>query len=192
MFNNKNGLTFAIQIMIAFAISTMAFIFTSYLIFYTGEEYVVSITADTAKDILRNSTNLADSQGYDTVNTLQERYTNLYIPYDLFFLLSLILAISTTIVSTFESRKEGIFSFFGYVFIGSLVLLLITTYVSGFTTWFNENLIQTVFANVDNALPIMNWYLSNLGIINFIWFLSLLLLSVVDRNFISRSGVAEP
>ena len=187
---NKKALNQPIMIITSFAILTIMFIFTSLLIFEAGDEYVITTEQNIAIGIL-NDTDLPASQGIDTVNTLASNYRAFAFPYDLFFLLMLISTFSFTIYSTFQTTKEGIMSFFGFLFIGSMFMLLITSYLAEFTSWFMQYIFYGVFDDISLNIPILTWYLGNLGLINFIWWIILILVSVIDRNFISRTGEVQ-
>lgn len=188
---NKKALSQPIMILTSFVIISIMFIFTSVLIFEAGEDYVISETADIGRNILSNQST-AEVQGLTTtIDELQADYSAFAFPYDLFFLLMWISTFSFTVYSTFLANKEGIFSFFGFLFIGSMLMLLITTYLSTFTSWFMTNIFDALFNDLTLSLPIFTFYLSNLGLINFIWWIILLLVSIIDRNFISRTGEVQ-
>src|SRR6056297_2955168 len=122
---------------------------------------------------------------------LEQDYNALAIPYDLFFLALWIGAFVTTLTSTIQSNKTGVFSFFGFLFVGSLILLLLTAYVSDFASWFMANVFDTLFATSAISTPILDYYLNNLGFLNFIWWLILVLVAFIDRGIISKSGSVE-
>lgn len=187
---NKKGFTGAMNLMISFAILSIMFIFATVLIFETGEDYVIKETADLGVSIL-NDTALTPDQGVNAVNNIRNKYSGFAYPYDLFFLLMWVSTFTFTIFSTFKSNKEGIFTFFGMLFMGSILMLLITSYLASFTDWFMTNIFNALFDDITISLPIFTFYLANLGLINFIWFLVLALVSVVDRTFISRTGEVQ-
>lgn len=188
---NKKAFSNVAVTMIAFLVLSITFIFTSVMYKEVGEEYVVTPMADIGRDILTNETSLPASQGVDTITDIENKYINFDFPYDLFFLAFWISAFSLTVFSAFKSNKEGIFSFFGFLFMGSLILLLITGYMSDFASWFMSEIFYTVFADVTVSIPIFTFYLNNLGLIHFIWWIILVLINIVDRNFISRTGEVE-
>src|SRR6056297_568547 len=91
----------------------------------------------------------------------------------------------------YSKNKTGVFSFFGCLFVGSLILLLLTAYVSDFAAWFMDNVFDTLFATSAISTPILDYYLNNLGFLNFIWWLILVLVAFIDRGIISKSGSVE-
>lgn len=178
-------------VMISFLIISISFIFTSVLVKEAGSTYLIEPTADIGRDVLNNETSLPAAQGVDTITQLENDYNNFLFPYDLFFLAIWISVFVSTVFLAFKSNREGIFSFFGYLFIGTLLLLLLTTYMSDFASWFMAEIFDTVFASANVSLPIFTFYISNLGLIHFSWWIILVLLNVIDRNFISRTGEVE-
>jgi mannose/fructose/N-acetylgalactosamine-specific phosphotransferase system component IID len=190
MKNNKKAISFSLSIILFFAISSVIFIFSSVLIKETGTEYFISPVADIGRDIL-NDTNISQELGVNAVTRIENKWIEFNLPYDLFFLLFWISTFALTVTSAFQSRKQGIFSFFGFTFVGALLFLLITSYIGTFTDWFMTEIFYKIFADINLSIPILTFYLSNLGLINFIWLLILILLNIIDRNFISKTGEVE-
>jgi len=188
---NKKGLSFFVALIIGFGVVATVFMFLSLLVYDTGKDYVIDISADVGRDVLANYTELPAYQGVDTIDQIQQDYDDFLIPYDIFFLLSFLVAFGSTVFISWQAQREGIFSFFGYIFIGSLLLLLITVFINDFNIWFQANLFDTVFADSNVSTPILDFYLSNMAIINLLWWLILVLVNNMDRNFISRSGEVQ-
>jgi len=188
---NKKALSQPVMILTSFAIIAIMFIFTSVLIFEAGEDYLIADTADIGRGILSNQSTSQVQSLTTTIDELQSDYSAFAFPYDLFFLLMWISTFSFTVYSTFMTNKEGIFSFFGFLFMGSMLMLLITSYLAEFTNWFMTNIFYALFDDTSFSLPIFTFYLSNLALINFIWWIVLLLVSIIDRNFISRTGEVQ-
>lgn len=186
---NKKGLNFNLQVLIAFTFVALIFMFSAVFVQQIGEDYLLKETGDIGITILNQSTGLTTPQ--DKIREVQSDWTNWNIPYDLFFLFTWIMFIGFTVKSSFEANKEGIFSFFGYIFIGSMLLLLITSYVATFSQWFLVEIFYNVFDDLSFSLPIFNFYMENLGIINFVWWIGLLGINFIDRRFISRTGEVE-
>lgn len=186
---NKKGLSFIVGSLVAFTFIALIFMFSAVFVQQLGEDYLIKDTADIGVSILDNSTQLTTPQ--ESIREIQNDWTNWNIPYDLMFLFVWLMFIVTTIKSSFEANKEGIFSFFGYIFIGSMLLLLITSYVATFSEWFLVEIFYNVFDDLSFSLPIFNFYMSNIGIINFVWWIVLIGVNFIDRRFISRTGEVE-
>lgn len=186
---NKKGITFAAQIIISFTFIALMFIFSVVLVQQIGEDYLLKETADIGVEILDDNTQLSTPQV--KIREIEADWSNWNIPYDLFFLFVWIMFIVFTVKASFEANKEGIFSFFGYVFIGSLLLLLITSYVTTFGQWFLVEIFYNLFDDLTFSLPIFTFYMSNIGLINFIWWVSLITINLIDKRFISRTGEVE-
>jgi len=183
---NKKGMNAGLFLIIFFTFLAIGFIFYSVLVFNIGSDYVVDDIVDVAENISGvPASSVAQAQ------QLEQDYNALAIPYDLFFLALWIGAFVTTLTSTIQSNKTGVFSFFGFLFVGSLILLLLTAYVSDFASWFMANVFDTLFATSAISTPILDYYLNNLGFLNFIWWLILVLVAFIDRGIISKSGSVE-
>jgi len=189
---NKKGLSNILGIIVAFALIAVSYFFVSLLIFEGGEQYLITPTADIGKDIIsENTVPSVNSSVSASIDQLATNYSAFSFPYDLFFFMMWIALFVTSIWLAFQANKTGIFEFFGMLFVGTLLLLLITSYVSEFTSWFLSEIFNKVFADANVSMPIFLFYLNNLGIINFIWWIVLLLVNTIDRSFISRTGQVE-
>jgi hypothetical protein len=187
---NNKGNTNILYIITIFSVLAMIFMFMAVFVYEIGQDYIVGETANAGRDIINQFPSVNESQ-QAIINSTQSDYDNFAFPFDLFFFLSWLGAIALSVFSVFQANKNGIFSFFGLVFMATIILLLITTYISSFTGWFQTELFVPVFGSDAPDTPIFNWYITNLGIINLIWWIILVCISVIDRNFISRSGQVE-
>lgn len=186
---NKRGLSTLMNVIIGFTMFSLVFMFTMVFILEAGETYLIEPTQQIGLDVVSDLA--VNNTQSESINNLVNDFKQFSFPYDLFFLFMWISYYVTTVVAAFKSNKEGFFSFFGFIFIGSLVLLLITSYMSNIAAWFMSEIFNTVFGDVTLSLSIFNFYISNLGIINFIWWLSLVMIAVIDKSFISKSGEVE-
>lgn len=186
---NKKAIISNIQIMVAFTFVGLIAIFSAVFVQQIGEDYLIKDTADIGRQILDETTELTTPQA--KITEIQNDWSSWNIPYDLFFLFIWVMFIGLTVKSSFEMNKEGIFSFFGYIFIGSMLLLLISFYMASFAEWFLLEIFYSVFEDVALSLPIFTFYMSNIGIINFVWWIGLLGINFIDRRFLSRTGEVE-
>ncbi len=180
----NKGVLFNIGYIITFTFIAISLIFGAILVQQIGVD-IVSEVGDVSEEFELPSMN------EESIEQLETDYNNLIMPYDLFFLVIWISAITTTLFSSFQANKQGVFSFFGSIFIGSLILLLITSFVASISDFFMVEVFNKLFDDVSVSLPVFNWYLTNLGLINFVWWLSLVLVNFIDRSFISRTGEIE-
>ena len=189
---NKKGITNIGLIIISFALVSISYFFLSVFIFEGGKTYLIEPTADIGRDIIEQNTDPSiNSSYYAAITAKENEYSNFAFPFDLFFLLTWIIAYVGTVVTAFKVNKEGVFSFMGSLFVGSLLILLITVFVSDFTSWFLSEIFNKVFSDTVISMVIFNFYVANLGLINFIWWISIILINIIDRTFISRTGEAE-
>jgi hypothetical protein len=188
---NKKGISGVFLGIMAFAIVSMIFVFSATLLKESATEYLIVPEAEIATDILNDTTNLPDELGIDSIETLKNQWLNYNVPIDLTFLAMWVTLFGSTIYMTFKAGKEGVFSFMGNMLIGTMLLLLITTFLADITSWFMAEIFFMLFNDVSLNLTIFTFYINNLGIIHFVWWLVLVLVSVIDRQFISRTGRVE-
>jgi hypothetical protein len=189
---NKKGFSNLALLILAFALAVTIYFFSAIFLYEAGGQYLISPVSEIGQGIISDTT-------IDSVNTtvsatileVENGYLNFNFPFDLFFLFTWLLAIVGTITLSFKANKEGIFEFFGWLFMGTLILLLITSYVSDFVAWFLVEIFDAVFTTSLISMPIFTYYLTNLGLINFVWWLSLVLINIIDRTIISKTGEAE-
>lgn len=190
---NKAGLSNIMLIIIGFALMSIVYFFTSVLVYETGQDYLITPTANIGKDIIGQNTVQSVNQTITAgINTVETDYSNFVFPYDLFFAFMWVITFGLTIKLAFLVNKSGIFEFFGFVFMGTLFLLLMTAYVSDFVSWFLTEVFNKVFSDAVVPMPFFLFYLNNLGVINFVWWLILVLVNIIDRSFISKTGEVEP
>lgn len=112
---------------------------------------------------------------------LPQSYRNLNIPFDLFMLIILINAFAGSIYVASQTKEMGWWNYFGAITFVLIIFLFISSYLAVIKDWLILNLF-TGFLQVDlNTLPIFNWYITHLGIINFIW--GVLLITANKLNF---------
>lgn len=188
---NRKGISWLIPVILAFAMTMVFFIFSVLLVFEVGQQYLIAPIADEGRNLLANETGLPDSQGIDTINQLETDLSNFTLPYDLFFLLGFLAVFGSTVLSSWKAKKEGVFSTFGYLFLGSMILLLGLTFINEFNTWFIANLIIPLFPGTSISTPLIDFFIGNIAIISFIWWIILVIVNFMDKSFVSRSGGVE-
>ena len=130
---NKKGFSNLALVIIAFGLVAMVYFFSAVFLYESGAEFFISPLAIIGKVIISDTTiSSINTSVSATIDKVESSYLNFGFPFDLFFLVTWILAFAGTVVLAFKSNKQGIFEFFVYLFIGTLILLLITSYVSDF------------------------------------------------------------
>jgi hypothetical protein len=189
---NNKGLSNLMLVIISFAIISVVYFFTAVFVYESGGEYFITPMSDIGKTVISAETVPSVNASVSAAITeVENSYLNFGFPFDLFFLAMWIITFSSTVVIAFKTNKEGLFSFFGYLFIGSLMLLLITTYVNDFLAWFMTEIFAGMFGDSLISMPIFLFYIANLGLINFIWWIILVLINIIDRTIISKTGEVE-
>lgn len=153
-------------VMLFAIVSVMAF-FMAIFVYQVGDQYIlteIESVANSSYDQLGISNEMQNS-----ISGNLDEYRNLNIPYDLFFLASWISVLGLSIITAYNSREQSYYSFFGGLTLGLMLFLVVTGIVTTITDWIVVNLIQNVVNFNIETTPIFNFYISNLGIINFLW-----------------------
>lgn len=122
---------------------------------------------------------------------LKQRYDNITIPYDLFFLGLWITAIWLSITAAIRARTESAYSFFGSLFIGMLFFLAVVFFVDQIQFWFFDQLFNPLFSDATLNIPIIDYYFNNLAWISALWFLILLFINKINLNVELRGRVEQ-
>lgn len=174
---NKKSLSLAIKYIIIFGL--MVFVF------YMSTIFMHQVMYENLIEPVRDSL-LAAGQG--TVTTehlliLEEMsipYSEDWLNYDLFFLLMFIGLFSGTLLIAAKTTKKSIWSFFGLISIGSMAILFIISLIEKVRIWLFENMIFQFIDTSSINTPIIDWFLNNLPMILFIWFLLVVLINQLD------------
>jgi hypothetical protein len=117
------------------------------------------------------------------LHDLPESYRNLNIPFDLFLLIILISAFTGSVYSAAQTQEMGWWNFFGAITFMLIIFLFISSYLAVVKDWLILNLFVG-FLQIDlGTLPIFNWYVTHLGMINFIWGVILITLNKLNFSY---------
>ena len=165
----------------AFSLGIIFFMFIYIFIYQMGDEYILTTLDNT-------STTMIAGMGINTpmanyIHSLPDDYRNLNIPFDLIFLAFLIMAIGASVYATIRVKEEGWWSFFGLLTIGMMIVLLISSYVSLVKDWLILNLFDNFLEVSIETLPFFYWWVSHMGLFNFVWALALILLNKLNFTY---------
>ena len=170
-----------INIILAFSFMVVVIFFYSLLIYQIGDEYVLA-------ELDNVTTQIAPSMGVSGsmqthIHSLYEDYQNLNVPYDLGFVITFILFFSSSIWSAHKSKELGWLSFFGVLTIGFMIFLFTTGFIVTIKDWFVLNLIENFLGFELATVPIFNYYINNMGMINLFWFVVLMVVNKLNFTF---------
>lgn len=162
-----------------FGIFSILIMFYLLLIYQVGDEYVLTNLETVTPAIVDNMG--IDPQMETHIMSLPQQYRDLNIPWDFIFLGFFIFAFLTSLLAAMQIKEEGWWSYFGGITILLMVFLLITGYIALVKDW----LVTTLFVGfleVNLAtMPIFNYYVTNMGFINFLW--AVILMTANKLNF---------
>jgi hypothetical protein len=177
---NKKGLFRVMSLILIFSFISLVMIFSVIFIKEIGKEQML--------DKLDNYTyQVEDEFGLslemkEHIHSLPEEYDETNPMYDLFFLIGLITTFVITMVSSFKSAELGMFSFLGYLTLGVAGFLFVSSFFMIINDWFIFNFIQGFLEFDFDTVPMINYYINNLSIINFIW--AILIVGVNKISFV--------
>ena len=158
-----------------FSLASVIVFFLGIFIFQVGDELILTPihnVTNSSGAVLGISSAIQTSMDADLTS-----YRNLNIPYDLFFLFSFISMFAFTIISSYKSREQSYISFFGMITLGLMGFLLLTSFIVVIKDWLILNLITSVLAFDLNTTPIFNYYVNNMGFLNFLWAVILIIIN---------------
>jgi len=177
---NKKGFSYlGLGIILSFAFLSMMYLFTSVFIFEVGDEYIISpsveIFAETATQLD------LDSQTLNTINSIDENYQSLEIPYDMGFIILLVFSVIISFYTSFQARALGHGSFYGLLTIGMVFFLFMFGFVEILTNWFYDNMVFGFLEfDITNKAPLMYAFLQNSALYSFVWAMALILINKLD------------
>ena len=155
--------------------------FIGILTYQIGDEYVLETLDNVTTSI---APGLGISSNMEThIHSLPEEYRALNIPYDLGFVMGFLVFFIASIYSSYKTKESSWLSFFGTITLGFMMFLFMTEYIIVIKDWFILNLIEN-FLNFELATtPIFYYYVNNMGIINLIWFVTLVIVNKLNFTF---------
>jgi len=182
------------SVIFLFTMITIFGFFISVFIFQVGDELILTKINNVTQEV---GANIGISSQMSThIDDSLTSYRNLIIPYDLFFLLGFITTFLFSLFSAFKSKEQSWFSFFGTITFGLIIFLFITGFIVTIKDWIVLNLIQNVLSFDLNTTPIFFFYIDNLGMINFIWAIVLILVNklnfTINRNETDITDFSNP
>jgi hypothetical protein len=175
MINNKKGeMTQAIGVILMFSLFVIIFSLVAYFIFVAGNNYIAvpltNITNVTNFDAMINTGIQAAGEEYQATNLD-------IIDYGIFA--ALVIMTCSGLMIAYYSRQLDYFSFLSMLTYGLMVLLFILGLIEIITDWFYD-LIINLFPSLVIDLPILSWFLDNLGLYFLILVGTMFLINQID------------
>jgi len=186
--NKKANIRTVIGVVLLFSLAIFIFLFSTIGLQQIFSENIIDPVSD-------GLTPLVSAGTVTTIDSYTAWYDTTWFEYDLFFLLFVIVAMAGTILSAYKERKMGWASFFGYITIGSYIFLLALSFITNLTDWLILNFYYNMFDLSGLDTPIIDFFIDNIHIISFVWFLVIILVNQFDLGtFLKRDsegGIVE-
>lgn len=175
--NNKKGVLKYLGLLLGFGVVFLIIFFVAIFIQDIGRTEIL----DNIDNFTTNSqTQLGLSDDMKThIHSLPEDYSAQTIPYDLFFILLFVGMYSSAVYGAANTVESNMFRFFGLIYFGMIALLFVSGIINLIVNWWILNLIQGFVTFDLTTTPIINFYLTNMTIINLILGAILILISKI-------------
>ena len=121
------------------------------------------------------------------IHEFPDEYSALDVPIDLYFFAVIISTFIGSLISSYKAKEQNMFSFFGMITIGVMFLLFLTFFIDIINTWFIYNFIAGVMEINISDYMLLNFYITNLGIINLAWFVIIILVNKLNFTNVRES-----
>jgi len=186
--NKKGNMQTIIGTILLFSVVIFIFLFSTVGVKQIFSENIIAPTLSELSPQVSASTQT-------TISSWKDIFDLEWFDYDLFFLVFVLVAFSGTVLSAYKEKKLGWTSFFGYITIGSYVFLLALTFVTTISDWLMVNFYQNLFNLMLVDTPIIDFFIEQIHIISFIWFLVVIFVNQFDLGgFVKRNtdeGIVE-
>ncbi len=171
---------------IIFSFISIIFIFLSLLSLGAMNNYGSYELYKLSKEFIANG--LMHNAFLSTVESLAST-TLTILPYiDLLFLFSLISMISGSLVFSYFTKRENYFSIFNFAVFGMMIFVYVGGIFLELTHWFRDEILLKVFPTYSSYLPIFDWYLSNVMVINIILVVACIIANFVHLDLLKFSN----
>ncbi len=169
--NIKGNMMSIIAVVLMFSIVMFIFLFSTIGVHQIFNENIISPVVDNVATLGVSNTTMT------TVNEYKDFYSFDFINYDLFFLVFIVTVFGGTVFSAYRSTQLGMLSFFGYITIGTYIFFLALGFITSISDYMLTNFIYGLFDTATIEMPIIDFFVNNIQLISFIWFLVILLVN---------------
>lgn len=178
MKNNK-GLGRAFGIILIFGIITFLFAFSFFLIKETSDDLIFDETYNVTKEVVQDLNVSIQMQNH--IDDIKTEYDSINWPIDLLFLVMFIGAFIITVKISVTSAKLPIYSFYGIVTFGTMLFLFMLSFIEQAREYLFNNFYYNVFDFANVSTPIMDYFITNMAWICFVWFLAIVLANQYEK-----------
>lgn len=126
----------------------------------------------------------SDTEGY--ITNAQSMYAADWFNADLYFLVFFLTAFIGSVYSAAKLQAPNFYTFWGVSTFGTMFFLLFLTIVGQVRDWLILNF-YTNFFNLSNvSTPIIDWFINNIQLISFVWFLIILIVAFLDWDMVLK------
>lgn len=172
------------MLILGFSIIFIMWLFLYNFYFAIGDEELITPLNNITLGIA-NSSNVS-AQMVAHLESLPQLYRDTDLLADFWFVIFFSSMFLFTVINSLKMAREGPYSLFGVLTIGMIVFLLAAGYFLTTVDWLFDNLVINV-AQVDiTETPLIEAYLNNIMIINFIWALLLIIINQFKFKLIKK------
>lgn len=178
-----------LNLIIWFSVMSVFMFFAGVLMYQIGDEFVIKEVNDVANNV--SGTLGISTEMQTSINKARTDYSNLDFQYDLFFLISFCMTFILSVVAAYKSRESSWFTFFGTITLGFMMILFFISIINTVNDWLILNLIENFLEFELATTPIFYYYVSNIGMVNFVWMVVLVLINKLNLSEVRASGDDE-
>lgn len=174
-----------VWIILIFGILIFVFLFATVGFKQLWSENILEPAINSSLTAGNNAGMRSDTASY--VNGVKTEFDTDWYNYDLFFLIFFFTAVSITVYGAAKTQAPNFYTFWGVATFGTMFFLFLLTVIGQIREWLLANFYTNVFNLTNISTPIIDWFVNNLQMISFVWFLALLLISFLDWENIIKN-----
>lgn len=154
---------------------------------FIAYDYGVTQAVDIGVDVVNRTGNVNTSGAFYTgITGMQTKFFDLSGVYDWLFLLTMVSLFIESCIAATKTKRLGWFSFMGLVTFGNLLLIMVIFFSIQIRDWFMTEVFYKIITETFDSMW-MTYFFDNTYWILFLWYLIILVLSIVDFKQIRSS-----
>jgi len=93
-------------------------------------------------------------------------------------------------IATYNTKREGYFSTLGMLTYGIIILMFVSGIVGTISLWY-KGIIYNIIPVLAQDAPLFNFYMNNLGVINLVLSIGLILLNFIDIRALKTKSIPK-
>src|SRR6056297_3408531 len=159
-------------------LSTIA-LFVAVLLWGINNDYIISGVHDYSLEA--NSSGIISPEIMASIDSTAEANAQMSTWFDLYWLLSYLLFIGSTLFVSYFSEQEGEFGFLGMLFYGSMLLLFLFSISEVLTNWLS-GILYDLIPNIEGTLPMFAFWLEYAGLFTLIHLIVCIVINKFNLN----------